>query len=170
MPGSWLQLASGLAGLRSPLDAAAAVLAGQPGGARAIAAQPAQRQQAKLRDPEPAEDEDFSRDLAEMEAVAQRVAGRASPARAAPAKRAEREADAAEDVEDVEDLSAGEAAAKNSVPIDNFTISQRTKDVLKKKRGIQGLFPIQAACFEAAFSGKDVIGRASGFRRAMCRT
>lgn len=47
----------------------------------------------------------------------------------------------------------------NTVPVSNFKISKGTVEALKN-RGIEDLFPIQAATFETIMAGKDLIARA----------
>ena len=67
------------------------------------------------------------------------------------------EDDDAEDYE--EDEEDREAPAVDANHLDNFPLSQLTKAALRK-RGIESLFPIQAAVLAPALEGRDVVGRA----------
>jgi hypothetical protein len=155
---SWLRNVSGLSTLRNPLDTAEAIILGNLNGrslpgkaARALSTTSVslqQQQQARLQ-----AREDYG-DVADLEALAAAVRSQRVPI-------SRQSLEVPEDQDELFDVSETEAAAKSSVPISEFPISQKTKDILKREKGIEGLFPIQAATFEAAFAGKDVVGRAS---------
>lgn len=170
---SWLRNAALLSGLREPLVFVETVLngsgaaSGTPASARSASTKATKPvlQQAKLR-------EDFDDvHVHGAEGISVAVPLRVSLERAADVagdasqQWTNKDTLLAEEEDGTVDIipeeSATEAAASNSVPIDDFDISAKTKAILKKERGIEGLFPIQAACFEAAFAGKDVVGRAS---------
>ena len=68
------------------------------------------------------------------------------------------EDDDAEDYEEDEDDREAPAAV-DANHLDNFPLSQLTKAALRK-RGIETLFPIQAAVLAPALEGRDVVGRA----------